>query len=1032
MTNNPNSHNVAVIAGDVTMDWNIARLRRANATGSAWNADSWTRACLQRGGAALLLDLVKLIARQLSRQRQGDFQIRSFPDKKIPVRPGDPRFHHSYAMWSLFKYSEQQKGAKEKPAWRVEEFLGLDLCPDAGSATSRERQMIVNDTPDADLIILDDANLGFRDHEELWPAALKDPQRRPWIILKMARPVAEGKLWERLHRDFSDRLIVLMPVNDLRLTEVQISRELSWESAAQDLAWELVYNPRVNGLSHCAHVVISFDTAGAVLLSRQNQPQDNTAEKPLPKCFLFFDPAVIEGTWAQNYHGNMVGYTSCLVGAVARELMRGQDQADIHRAIQSGLTAMRKLHLEGYCRRDTKILDVQLAYPSEMIAEELAREKIPFAVAEVRHPIDKSQGDTRLLDVTPGSGYWTILQDRYVESLDKVAERVVIEGIDSALSGVPVGRFGFLVTVDRQEIESLRSIRSLIAEYCSKPQKRPLSIAVFGPPGSGKSFTVEQVANSARPGEIEVKSFNLSQFARPEELLGALHQVRDITLSGKVPLVFWDEFDTKLGEAPLGWLRYFLAPMQDGSFQEGQITHPIGRCIFVFAGGTSDRLDRFIQNEEKYPDAKVPDFVSRLRGFVNILGPDRRASSGESAPDLYYVIRRAILLRSLFSRNAPQLFYMRDGKEILNIDSGVLRALLGIEEYKHGVRSMESLISMSLLTDKSRFERSCLPAQAQLELHVNGLGFLALVRQIELTGDQLETLAEAAHDVYCAGKRRDGWVYGPIKSLPDKPECWLINEEDIKDPTSLLIKLRFGTESVSEYLLGKLSNETSAALSGYDGAGELANELVSAVVADLNDALRAERFYDQPCFATIEMTDEIRKLTESKVEGVDLIRLNRRLLEQAYPAEITRRVLTHPLLVSYGELPKEYKEANRVTVRAIPKKLARAGYVMIPARSYDPPFSFPGADLEMLACYEHELWMDAKLAEGWKLGTPTPENPKRNEYLVEWNQVPEEVKEIDRDLIKGIPQILARAGYTIVRVTKEIPGDETGQVLAAG
>lgn len=40
-----------------------------------------------------------------------------------------------------------------------------------------------------------------------------------------------------------------MTVNDLRGTEVQISRELSWERTAQDLAWELVHNPRVNGLS---------------------------------------------------------------------------------------------------------------------------------------------------------------------------------------------------------------------------------------------------------------------------------------------------------------------------------------------------------------------------------------------------------------------------------------------------------------------------------------------------------------------------------------------------------------------------------------------------------------------------------------------------------------------------------------------------------------------------------------------------------------------------------------------------------------
>jgi hypothetical protein len=68
--------------------------------------------------------------------------------------------------------------------------------------------------------------------------------------------------------------------------------------------------------------------------------------------------------------------------------------------------------------------------------------------------------------------------------------------------------------------------------------------------------------------------------------------VRDVGLSGALPLVFWDEFDTALEGKKLGWLRYFLAPMQDGRFQDGQLVHPIGRSIFVFAGGTSTTMEK--------------------------------------------------------------------------------------------------------------------------------------------------------------------------------------------------------------------------------------------------------------------------------------------------------------------------------------------------------------------------------------------------------------------------------------------------------
>ena len=132
--------------------------------------------------------------------------------------------------------------------------------------------------------------------------------------------------------------------------------------------------------------------------------------------------------------------------------------------------------------------------------------------------------------------------------------------------------------------EALHNISCLISEYCESRQKTPLSIAVFGPPGSGKSFAVEHVASSIRPGEIKKITFNLSQLSGPVDLLDTFHQIRDIALSGNISLVFWDEFDSLLQNQPLGWLKYFLVPMQDGTFQEGQITHRIGRCSFVFSG----------------------------------------------------------------------------------------------------------------------------------------------------------------------------------------------------------------------------------------------------------------------------------------------------------------------------------------------------------------------------------------------------------------------------------------------------------------
>ncbi len=854
---------VVVVDGDVTINWNLAH--GAHDGGAAGLGGA--RASCQAGGAVLLAGLVAQVAGRCGQV----IELARPPDPDGAV-PGDPRFHHSWALWS----PSPQGGA-----WRAERLLGVTRAAVDAPAGRLG-------TGTAGLVVIDDAGLGFRDRPDCWPAAIAGEDPGPWVLVQMSAPVASGPLWEHLQRWHRDRLVVVVRAGDLRRSQVQISRGLSWERTAQDLAWELTNNPAVRGLAECAHVVVLFGAAGAVVVSRQDTA---AATGGRPAFSLIFDPKVMEGEWERDRPGTVVGCTATVTAFVAATLIGDRGHDELAGGVAAGLTALRDLHEGGYEAGDGG----QLTFPAARVAAAGGRPGGSFDRVAVRDP-------ARLLArpaAAPGQpalrGFWTILEEAYPHALDDIARQVVVQG-PGVLRGVPHGRFGNLLTVDRHEIEALRAIRGLMEQYCGLDHAgQPLSIAVFGPPGSGKSFGVAQVAASLLPGRIGKLEFNLSQLRSPDDLTDALHQVRDTSLAGKIPLVFWDEFDTPLDGQPLGWLRYFLAPMQDGAFRQGQIVHPIGRAVFVFAGGTAASISEFGRDltGEQLRAAKQPDFVSRLRGYLDVLGPDPHPAAGEPGDDRFHRLRRAILLQSMLRRKAPQLIGRAGGLDTLSLDPGVLRAFLEVPRYRHGARSMEAVIEMSQLTGRSSFQRSSLPSQAQLDLHVDGRRFLALVQRPDLSGQLLEQLAEAAHDVFRQDLLQRGYQPGPAH-------------------------------------------------------------------------------------------DEDRRIS--------------------------------PRLCPFGELAEEDKEQSRATVRDIPGKLARAGYLMAPAKSEEASTGFPGGLLDELARDEHDRWMAAKTAAGWAYGPHTDELARRHDALLPWDDLPESQKDKDRALVIGIPAILSRCGYAVIPV----------------
>jgi hypothetical protein len=619
-------------------------------------------------------------------------------------------------------------GKTADKVFRVKSFLGFS----GPSSGAHMLLPIANDDANADMVIIDDENNGFHSNEVFWPLALKTPGKKPIILYKMSDPNKSNSLWQRLTDFHLDKTIVIINSDDLRSKGANISKSLSWERTAQDFEWQITNNPNLSFLSQCRHLIVLFGLEGAIHYKNEEARESR----------LYFLPYEFEGGFVADNQGKMSGITSCFAAGIARSIVRGRDNNEeiansIGEGIREGIVATQRYFTEGFGKNIGED-----AFPSSAIFSENENDFIyKEYVQDVAIP---------RCDDACSNSYWYILKDKSSNNLADIAYSIVKNGVQRALKFIPIAQFGNLKTVDRAEIESYRSLKKLMGEYISTTNtSRPLCIAVFGTPGSGKSFGITEVASSIAPMLIQKLTFDLSQLSTTAELITVFHKVRDICLAGKLPLVFFDEFDSCF-EGRLGWLKYFLAPMQDGVFREGDSLHSIGKAIFVFAGGTSSTMKEFcgenLEDADEYrrflldfKSAKGPDFSSRLRGYVDILGPNQTNKHS----DQLFIIRRAILLRSLLEKKSSHLI---SEKGEAQIDNGVLRALLKVPWYKHESRSIEAIVEMSLLTNAKKWEQSYLPSTEQLKLHVDEEAFLRHLMHDTFFSEKIESLAIAIHE----------------------------------------------------------------------------------------------------------------------------------------------------------------------------------------------------------------------------------------------------------------------------------------------
>ena len=125
---------------------------------------------------------------------------------------------------------------------------------------------------------------------------------------------------------------------------------------------------------------------------------------------------------------------------------------------------------------------------------------------------------------------------------------------------------------------------------------------------------------------------------------------------------------------------------------------------------------------------------------------------------------------------------------------------------------------------------------------------------------------------------------------------------------------------------------------------------------------------------------------------------------------------TNPSMVPWDTLPESLRESNRRQADHISVKLKAVGCGIAPLTDWDAEFmQFTPDEIELMARMEHERFVEERLRGGWRIG-PKDLAKKTNPHLVPWEQLPEEIKELDRNPVRGLPRFLARAGLQIHRL----------------
>ena len=123
------------------------------------------------------------------------------------------------------------------------------------------------------------------------------------------------------------------------------------------------------------------------------------------------------------------------------------------------------------------------------------------------------------------------------------------------------------------------------------------------------------------------------------------------------------------------------------------------------------------------------------------------------------------------------------------------------------------------------------------------------------------------------------------------PNYLLFRPEDFKDLKKFVEKLGADKDPLSKYIKSKFTAKTQKFLEKYaerkhKNEKKISRGLERAIVNKINQLMQGNSLYSPERFKGIDLSEEVAAKTQEQLRGISLFKLNRNLLEEAYPNSI--------------------------------------------------------------------------------------------------------------------------------------------------